>query len=214
MSQGIQTYKVGSTKSCTLWPGCCRTCNRIHFLHTQAQISHMLNTFKNGICTDSICNKVCGILCIDNPFSKPTGNKVRQSLHNPGISICAWNNLHQTHITGRIEKMSCKKILSYLSRKNLCHLIYRQTAGICGENCSRCQMRHELFQKIKFDWHIFNNNLNYPITLFQFSKIIFKVTDLYLSCKVREVKWSGFHFQQPFQTAFSNTIAYSRAVQG
>ncbi|EKD39983.1 MAG: hypothetical protein ACD_75C00218G0001 [uncultured bacterium] len=167
MAEGVEADQIGRAERRALRAGGGRTGDGIHLFDGHAHLNHMLDAFIDRIGADPVGDKIGGILGEDDAFAHPLAEEIGHAFNHGRIGLVAGDDLHQPHITRRVEEMGGEEILADFGRQHRRHLAHRQAGGIGGEHGARREVRHQLFQEIELDRHIFDHHLDNPVAILE-----------------------------------------------
>ncbi len=105
MREGIEPHHIGGAECRAFRAADDRSRQGIHHIEAQAKLPSVMNRRQHSENTDAVGNEVRRIFRPDHAFTKSRHQESLQLIEQLWSSRVAGNQLHQMHVTRRIEEM-------------------------------------------------------------------------------------------------------------
>ncbi len=130
MRQGVQPYEIGCFKHAGSGSAHDRSEQGIRFRNADPFLEHQLHHLDHALHTDSIADKIRGILGPHNSFAQNPFPEVGHKIKNLAQGFFAGNNFKQFHVSDRIKKVGPQKVLLEFFAAPFGHRLQRDTGGV------------------------------------------------------------------------------------
>ena len=196
MAHGVQPHHVGSAEGARAGTAHFFARQVVYHVECQAEVLHLFHGGQHAGNADPVSDEVGRIFRAHHPFAQRAGDKSFQVVQNLRLGGGRVDQLHQRHITRRVEEVDAAKTRLDGIGQRLAQCCDRQARGVAGHNGTFTDEGRDLVVQVCLPVHAFGDGFNDQVAAAQQFHVLFVIRLLDQACVFGHTQGRRFQFLQ------------------
>jgi hypothetical protein len=160
---GVQAHHVGGSIGGALRAADGRAGERIHLVEAQLELQRVVHRGQHREDTDAVGDEVRRVLRAHHALAERGGEESLEAVHHRRIGVRGRDQLHQLHVTRRVEEVDAAEALLQLRGQCLRKLGDRKARRVGGEDRIGADERCHLGEQVLLPVHALADRLDHEV---------------------------------------------------
>src|SRR6185369_5886031 len=184
----------------------CRTSHLVDFFDRVAVVEHRLDREERAERADAIRDEVWTILRRHDALAESLIEKPVNEARDLRLGPFGANDFDEVQVTRRIEEVNAEEVLFEVVGTAFGEQVNRNAARVGSDDRTGPAMFFDALVEGTFDVEVFGDRLNDQIAVFDFGKVIIKVSWRYQRSELRHKERRGLRLHSRLQPTTRNPI--------